>query len=254
MRRRRRSSPSALASWGLQTYKFSPASVIGFRIAIFTIFAALVGALVRAAARAGASATCRSRCTSKSTSRRCRPRSSAPSIPARSAGRRRRADVPPVILERMIEQAVEKCRRSIQGGSEIGQTGHSSAARSCSARSRPWPRCCSSSVPSSSARARRRCSCFHAAPKPPARTPSRSTPGDATIPKGSDQSITAKLTGFRSSDVALMVQAEGEADVPAHAARLVRRRHVVRRHAVRRQEADRLLRRGRRRASRRPTR
>ena len=32
----------ALASWGLQLYKFSPASVVGFRVAIFTVFAALV--------------------------------------------------------------------------------------------------------------------------------------------------------------------------------------------------------------------
>ena len=32
----------ALASWGLQQSKFSPASVTGFRIAIFTIFFALV--------------------------------------------------------------------------------------------------------------------------------------------------------------------------------------------------------------------
>ena len=33
----------ALASFGLQTYKFSPSSVIGFRIAIFVTFAALLG-------------------------------------------------------------------------------------------------------------------------------------------------------------------------------------------------------------------
>ena len=33
----------ALASCGLQTYKFSPASVIGFRIAMFVAFAALLG-------------------------------------------------------------------------------------------------------------------------------------------------------------------------------------------------------------------
>src|SRR5262245_44687633 len=32
-----------LASWGLQTYKFSPASIVGFRVAIFGVFAALVG-------------------------------------------------------------------------------------------------------------------------------------------------------------------------------------------------------------------
>ena len=41
----------ALASFGLQTYKFSPASVIGFRIAIFARFALLLGALAGAAAR-----------------------------------------------------------------------------------------------------------------------------------------------------------------------------------------------------------
>ena len=33
----------ALASWGLQAYRFSPTSVTGFRIAVLTIFAALVG-------------------------------------------------------------------------------------------------------------------------------------------------------------------------------------------------------------------
>ena len=33
-------------------------------------------------------------------------------------------------------------------------------------------------------------------------------PGDVTIPKGSDQSVSAKLSGFRSSEVALMVKAD----------------------------------------------
>src|SRR5690349_3402522 len=32
-----------LASWGLQEYRFSPASVTGFRVAVLAIFAALVG-------------------------------------------------------------------------------------------------------------------------------------------------------------------------------------------------------------------
>jgi len=36
------------------------------------------------------------------------------------------------------------------------------------------------------------------------------TPGDATVPKGSDQSVSATLTGFRSTNVAMMVQVEGE--------------------------------------------
>src|SRR5262245_57977827 len=38
----------ALASFGLQTYKFSPQSVTGFRIGVFTVFAILIAAwLVR---------------------------------------------------------------------------------------------------------------------------------------------------------------------------------------------------------------
>ena len=38
----------ALASFGLQTFKFSPESVTGFRIAVFTVFAVLIAAwLVR---------------------------------------------------------------------------------------------------------------------------------------------------------------------------------------------------------------
>lgn len=36
------------------------------------------------------------------------------------------------------------------------------------------------------------------------------TPGSVTVPKGSAQAVTAKLAGFRSNEVALMVKAEGE--------------------------------------------
>ena len=35
-------------------------------------------------------------------------------------------------------------------------------------------------------------------------------PGNVTVPKGSDQMISAKLAGFRSNDVVLMVKKEGE--------------------------------------------
>ena len=38
------------------------------------------------------------------------------------------------------------------------------------------------------------------------------TPGNATVPKGSAQQVSAKLNGFRSTDVALMVKAEGETE------------------------------------------
>ncbi len=36
------------------------------------------------------------------------------------------------------------------------------------------------------------------------------SPGNITVPKGSDQTISAKLAGFRSNDVALMVKKDGE--------------------------------------------
>ncbi len=65
----------ALASVGLQTYKFSPQSVTGFRIAVFAAFAVLLLRVAGAADAPAGRRICRSRCTSKSTSRRCRPRS-----------------------------------------------------------------------------------------------------------------------------------------------------------------------------------
>ena len=40
----------------------------------------------------------------------------------------------------------------------------------------------------------------------------RVLPGDATVPKGSDQAVSAKLAGFRSNNVTLRVKAEGDAD------------------------------------------
>jgi hypothetical protein len=35
-------------------------------------------------------------------------------------------------------------------------------------------------------------------------------PGDVNVPKGSDQAISAKLAGFRSNEVSLMVRTDGE--------------------------------------------
>ena len=121
-----------------------------------------------------------------------------------------------VILDRMVEQAVERCR-SIQGGRDIGRKtirrrtvvlGALAAVAALLLVVGPeFFRQGASAllVLSRSAEA--------ASPYA-----IKVTPGDVTVPKGSDQSVSAVLTGFRSSNVALMMRAEGEAGVPASAA------------------------------------
>ncbi len=49
------------------------------------------------------------------------------------------------------------------------------------------------------------------------------TPGDATVPKGSDQAVTAKLAGFRVQQRHPSCEAEGDADYKSRAARVGRR-------------------------------
>ena len=89
----------ALASYGLQTYKFSPQSVTGFRIGVFAVFALLLGAwLIRPMRPQGvrpAGGALRRGTRAASCRPRFWPRSMwpAPPMPAtRSAGRHRRQD------------------------------------------------------------------------------------------------------------------------------------------------------------------
>src|SRR6185369_10555872 len=99
-----------VASWGLQAYKFSPASVIGFRIAIFTVFFALVGFFFLRPLR--------QRVTDLQVAlfvEESEPKLQAAILAAVDAGGLGEgtggalsADVHPVILERMIQQAIEK--------------------------------------------------------------------------------------------------------------------------------------------------
>ncbi len=77
------------------------------------------------------------------------------------------------------------------------------------------------------------------------------TPGNATVPQGADQTITAKLTGFDAEQAALMVRKSP--DAPFERMSLAAfgdgdGRASVRGHAVRSGRADRLLRRSGRRA------
>ncbi len=74
------------------------------------------------------------------------------------------------------------------------------------------------------------------------------TPGNASVPRGVDQTITATLAGFEASEASLMMRKSP--DAPFERVPLVRSENSaegeqVRRHAVRSGRADRLLRRGR---------
>ena len=119
-------------------------------------------------------------------------------------------DVPPVIIEKLVSQAVERAR-TIGGGKSVGRRALQPARDRARVDGRGHRAAPGRSVRSSCARARRRCCVL--AKSPEAASPYAITvkPGDVTIPKGSDQSVSAKLAGFRSSEVALMVKGEGDA-------------------------------------------
>ena len=105
--------------------------------------------------------------------------------------RRRRAgtgsateDVPPVIVDRMVEQAVEKCR-TIEGGKTVGRSRLKRYARRARRRSRGLAILLLIVGPEFLRQgASALLDAVDAARKPPARTPSPSTPGDATVPQG----------------------------------------------------------------------
>jgi hypothetical protein len=101
-----------LASWGLQAYKFSPASVIGFRIGIFTIFAVLVGIWFVVPLRRRVTDLQVALYVEES-----EPNLQAAILAAVDAGAlgegtgaATSGEVHPIILERKIQQAIEKCR------------------------------------------------------------------------------------------------------------------------------------------------
>ena len=107
-----------LASWGLRALKFSPASIIGFRVALFALLAVLVARwFVRPLRR---------RVTDMQVAlyiEEHEPSLQAAILSAVDAGATDAPvsiPVPPVILERLIAQAIEKCR--VNTVREVGQS------------------------------------------------------------------------------------------------------------------------------------
>jgi len=196
----------ALASLGLQQTKFSPAWVTGLRIVTWAVFAVLVALwLFRPLRR---------RANDQQVAlyiEEYEPSLQAAILAAVDVGALdaagARPEVPPAIVERMVEQAAEKAR-AIEGGRAIGR--------------RPLKRY--AVVLGSVAAAALLLLIFGpeflkqgasallvVTRNAEAASPYAITvrPGDITIPRGSDQMVMAKLAGFRSSDVALWIKPDG---------------------------------------------
>ncbi len=115
--------------------------------------------------------------------------------------------VPAVILDRMVEQAVERTRQ-IQGGRGVARQSiqRSAVALGTLAAVTALLLVIGPEFLRQGASALLILNRSAEAASPYA---IKVTPGDARVPKGSDQNVAAVLAGFRSTDVVLMVKPEG---------------------------------------------
>ncbi len=194
-----------LASIGLQSYKFSPSSVTTLRVAVFGAFALLLGLWLVLPMR-----------------RRVNDMQVALYVeehePSLQAAILSAVDVsgpvgpdqtpvPPAIVEKMVAQAIEKAR-TIEGGKAIGRqtlrrlaVAVTSAAAIVALLLSIGPE-----FLRQGASALLVLSTSASAASPYAITVE---PGDVNVPKGSDQTIKARLAGFRTNEVMLMVKEAG---------------------------------------------
>ena len=191
-----------LASWGLQYFKFSPASVTAFRVITLGLLAGLVAWWgIRPMRR---------RVTDVQVALYCEEHDANLQAAILAAVAAQHAtDVPAAIVDRMVEQAVEKAH-SIEDGRAVGRTrlrrtaavltGLATAAVLTLIIGPEFIRQGTSAL-------------FVLSRSAEAASPYAITvePGDVEIPKGSDQAVKARLAGFRSNDVLLMIKSVGEA-------------------------------------------
>ena len=184
-----------LSAYGLESWRFSPASIITFRIILGVALAGLVGyLLVRPLMRA------RSDEQVALYLEEHEPSLQAAIISAVEASRRAAADNSPhsaTLVRRLVESAVEKCE-AIDTGPRRARAGAPLRPRR-SRSSRSPPSRSSRSVPRTSATRCRRC--FVLSRHVEAAAPYRIevTPGNATVPRGADQTITASSPGSTPS-------------------------------------------------------
>ena len=194
-----------IASLGLQTFKFSTPSILGFRVAILVVFAGLVLLwFVRPLRRRVSDMQVALYVEEFDPSLQA----SLLSAVEVGEGAESMADVPPVIIERLVQQAVDKCQ-SLDGGKAVGQKDVRRSAMALTAMAAATllllvvgPEFLRQGA---SALLVLTTSAKEASPYT-----IQVTPGNATVPKGSDQLISANLAGFRSNDVVLMVKKEGD--------------------------------------------
>ncbi|HSG00905.1 MAG TPA: DUF4175 family protein, partial [Vicinamibacterales bacterium] len=190
-----------LASWGLQYFKFSPASVTTFRVITLALLAGLV---VWWGIR-----PMRRRVTDVQVALYCEEHD--PSLQAAilaAVAAQQSTDVPAVIVDRMVEQAIEKAH-AIDDGRSVGRTAlrRTAAILTALATAAVLTLIIGPEFIRQGASA-----LFVLSKSAEAASPYAITvePGDVEIPKGSDQSVKARLAGFRSNDVLLMIRPQGE--------------------------------------------
>ena len=111
----------ALASWGLRMSRFSPASVTGLRVAVLAVLAILVALwFIRPMRRRVSDLQVALYVEEHEPSLQAAILSAVDAGATGAGVSATSGDVPPVIIDRMIDQAVEKAR-SIQGGRDVGR-------------------------------------------------------------------------------------------------------------------------------------
>jgi hypothetical protein len=189
----------AVASMGLQTYKFSPQSVTGFRIGVFLAFAALLLVwLVRPMRRRVSDLQVALYVEEHE------PKLQAAILAAVDIGGASASgqapEVPKAIVDKLVAQAIEKCR-TIEGGRAIGRIGLRRAAVALGAVAAVG----TFLLVAGPEFLRQGASALLVLTKSAeAASPYAITvqPGDVKVPKGSDQTLQARLAGFKSNDVA----------------------------------------------------
>ena len=169
-------------------------------------------------------------------SRRCRRRCSAPSRRAAAAG----SVESEVLVRKVVEQAIEACTRmDAARRADGGQLRRNTIALASVAGVAVLAVLLGPAFLRSAAKA-----LLMVSESIEAAAPYRLqvTPGNATVPKGADQAITAKLLGFTTEDVTLMARRTPTAAFEELPVIAQRGRHL-RRHPVRCHGAARLLRR-----------
>ena len=197
----------ALASYGLQITKFSPQSVTWLRVAVFASFALLIGLwFVRPMRRKVSDLQVALYLEEHEPKLQQAILAAVDIDAARTDGRA--PDVPAAIVDKMVAQAIEKCQTT-GAGSAVGRKSiqRAGVALGAIASLAVLALVVGPDFFRQGASALLVLSRSAEAASPYA---IRVQPGDVEVPKGSDQTITARLANFRSNDVGVWVKAEGD--------------------------------------------